>query len=208
MKKIGTLYYISRAMFTTLMKILLRVHIYGKENLPEPPFVITSNHASVLDPTLLGRVCEKYQVHFMAKRELFEAPVFGAWTEGVGCIPVDRGKNGIGPVREALRCLRQRHIVGMFPEGTRSNSGDIRDAKRGTGFLVAKAHVPVVPVYIEGSGKAMPKEGYIKLGAPVNVFVGKPITSEEYSLKDKSGKEYYEAISSLIIGKIAELKES
>jgi 1-acyl-sn-glycerol-3-phosphate acyltransferase len=206
--RIGTLYYISRAVFTILMNILFRVRVRGKENVPKPPFIIASNHASYLDPPLLGRACERYQVHFMAKRELFETSVFGAWVKGVGCIPVDRGKNTVGAIREAIKRLKKGQVIGVFPEGTRSVNGDIQEAKKGMGFLIAKAHVPVVPVYIEGTARAMPKGGRLKFSSHIGAFVGKPITSAEYLSEQGPGKQDYEAISSLVMRKIAELGSS
>ncbi|MBD3380244.1 MAG: 1-acyl-sn-glycerol-3-phosphate acyltransferase [Candidatus Omnitrophica bacterium] len=201
------LYYISRAIFTIIMKVLLRVRIYGTDNLPEPPFIITSNHASLMDPPLVGLACSSYRVDFMAKQELFDVPVIGAWTRNVGCIPLRRGKNSIKGIKEALRRLRNGYVVGVFPEGTRSVDGNLQEAKVGTGFLVMKARVPVVPVYVYGSAEAFPKGKGIKLGTRVGAVIGDPVSPEEYSpLAGKEGKGY-EAVSNLIMDRIFRLKE-
>jgi 1-acyl-sn-glycerol-3-phosphate acyltransferase len=202
------LYYLSRAVFTIIMKVLMRVRIYGEENFPEPPFIITSNHASLMDPPIIGLACKKYPVHFMAKRELFTVPVIGAWTSRVKCIPVDRGKNSIRAIREAIRRLKRGAVIGVFPEGARTTTGELQEAKLGTGLLIIKAKVPVVPVYVYGSGEAFPKGKGLKLGTRVGAIVGKPISPKEFPYVEDASREGYEAISTLVMEKIAQLKES
>ncbi|MGB2599997.1 MAG: lysophospholipid acyltransferase family protein [Candidatus Omnitrophota bacterium] len=190
------------------MKVLMRVRIYGEENFPEPPFIVTSNHVSLMDPPLVGLACRKYPVNFMAKRELFSAPIIGAWTSRVKCIPVDRGKNSIRGIREAIRRLKRGAVIGVFPEGGRSITGELQEAKLGTGLLIIKAKVPVVPVYVYGSSEAFPKGKGLRLGTRVGAIVGKPIPPEEFSSMEGTGREGYEAISTLVMEKIAQLKES
>ena len=200
------LYYISRAVFTITMKLLMKVRIYGEENFPEPPFIITSNHASLMDPPIIGLACRKYAVHFMAKRELFSAPVIGEWTKRVKCIPVDRGKNSIRAIREAIRRLKRGAVIGVFPEGARNITGELQEAKLGTGLLITKAKVPVVPAYVYGTSEAFPKGKGLKVGTRVGAVVGKPIMPEEFSSMQDKGKEGNEAISNMVMERIAELK--
>jgi len=201
------LYQIFRKLFEILIKLLFRVRVFGVDNLPEPPFVVTSNHTSIIDPPLVGAACKKYSVDFMAKKELFDLPVIGAWCRGVRCIEVDRQKSGIGSLKEAIRRLRNGRVVGIFPEGTRSVDGDLQDAKRGTGFIIAKAGVPVVPVYINGSAKAWGKKRNIHLGTLINVTVGKPMLPEEF-LTGEGKKSDYGSIAEKVMDRINRLKES
>lgn len=201
-------YRISRFIFEYVTRILFRVRVHGMENLPEPPFIIASNHSSLLDPPLLGAVCKRYAVDFMAKKELFDAPVVGVWTRAVRCIPVDRGRNSVRAIKEALRRVKAGHIVGVFPEGTRSADGDLQEAKRGTGFLISKGDVPVVPCYIKGSGEALPKGNRVRLGTQIDVYVGKPIQPREFHSGTDTGKEDYEAISGMIMDRIFDLKKT
>ncbi|MFQ5951914.1 MAG: lysophospholipid acyltransferase family protein [Candidatus Omnitrophota bacterium] len=200
------LYYISRAIFTILMKVLMRVRIYGEENLPKPPFIITSNHASLMDPPLVGLACRKYPVDFMAKRELFDIPIIGSWTRRVRCISTDRGRNSIRGIKEAIRRLKRGHVIGVFPEGTRSVTGELQEAKLGTGFLIIKAGVPVVPVYVYGSAEGFPKGKGLKLGTRIGAIIGRPILPDDFSIKAGFGKKDYEAVSNMVMNRIAELK--
>lgn len=202
------LYYISNSIFTILLRILFRIHVFGKENLPKPPFIVASNHASLLDPPLVGMVCRKYPVDFMAKRELFDTPVIGIWARNVRCIEARRGENSVRSLKEAIRRIRKGHVIGLFPEGTRSTSGDLQNAMRGTGFLIAKAGVPVIPIYIGGSGEAFPKGRGINIGAHIDVVIGKPALPDTFLSKKVSGKENYEMIANMVMKWISELKEA
>ncbi len=202
------LYFLSRSVFEIFIRICFKLHIFGRENFPEAPYIIVSNHASLLDPPLVGISCKKTDsVDFMAKKELFTGSILGRWTRSVGCIFVDRNAGGIGAMKEAIRRLGKGHVVGIFPEGTRSEDGSLQEGKRGVGFLIAKAKVPVVPVYIHGSGEAFPKGKGIKMGSVINVFVGDAIPPDEFIDVLGSGKETYEAITNMVMDRIARLKD-
>jgi len=200
------LYIISRTIFEIFIKLLFRLRMHGRENLPEPPYIIASNHASLIDPPLVGLACRKHMVNFMAKKELFSSRFGRWWSTRVGCIEVKRGEVSVGTLKEAVKRLKSGSVVGIFPEGTRSEDGRLQEAKRGTGFLVDKAGVPVVPFYIEGSGRALSKGKPIKYCTMINVYVGKPIMPGELLFETPSGKRDYVAVSNRIMERISELK--
>ena len=202
------IYRISRKIFELLIRILYNFEVYGRENVPEPPYLIASNHASIIDPPLVGIACNRHFIDFMAKKELFDRPFFGRWCRKVGCIEVKRGGNSVKSLKEAIDRLARGRVVAIFPEGTRSADGDIRDAKRGTGFLIAKAKVPVLPVYLEGSAKALPKGGRINKGAFIGVFIGKPLMPEEFFMFGSGRHKDYDAVSNMIMSRIADIKEA
>ena len=156
---------------------------------------------------MVGLSCDKYPVNFMAKQELFDYPVIGAWTRSVRCIPTRRGKNAVKGIKEALRRLKNNCVVGVFPEGTRSEDGSLQEAKLGTGFLMMKAKVPVVPVYVYGTAEAFPKGKGVKIGTKAGAVIGKPIMPEEYlRVAGPDGKDY-ETVSGLVMERIAGLKK-
>lgn len=200
------MYHISRFLLGVFYRILLRVTFIGKENIPDAPYLIVSNHASLADPPFVGQACKKDAVDFMAKSELFDMPVLGAWTRSVGCIRVDRGTASARSLKEAMKRLSNGRVVAIFPEGTRSEDGNLQQAKRGVGFLIVKAKVPVLPIYIEGSNIAFPKGGSIKIGTPVNVYIGKPIMPEEFFKEGQDNTRDYEKVSGMVMDRIADLK--
>ncbi|MFH1394678.1 MAG: lysophospholipid acyltransferase family protein [Candidatus Omnitrophota bacterium] len=201
------MYKISRIIFEILMRILFKLQVEGKENIPSAPYLVVPNHSSLVDPPLIGMVCKKDDISFLAKEELFTAPIIGIWSRSVGCIEVKRGANSVRSLKTAIKHLAEGKSVCIFPEGTRSLDGSLQDAKRGVGFLIAKAGVPVVPVYIQGSQEALPKTGGINPGAIIRVKVGKPFNLETFLGKDKSKKLDYNNVANIAMEKIAELKD-
>lgn len=200
------LYRISKRIFELAIRLLLKLHITGRENLPEPPFILAANHTSLLDPPIVGIACNKYLVDFIVKQELFEIPLVGHWTRRIRAIPVKRGDNPIKGMREALRRIKKGHIVGIFPEGTRSADGNLQEAKVGAAFLMLKSHVPIVPVYVFGTAEAFPTGGKVKIGHHVGCVVGRPIETGELELKTEAGKTDYAAIANLVMERIGDLK--
>lgn len=200
------MYIFSRTLLSWFINICYKLKVTGRERIPDPPFIVTSNHSSLLDPPLAGIACGKYEVDFMAKKELFDPPVLGRWTRAVNCIEVNRGKNSVRSLKEAVKRLKAGRVVGIFPEGTRSTDGELQEAKRGIGFLVAMAKVPVVPVYVEGSANAMPKGKGVNFGAPIRVTVGDPIMPKEF-LPEEGEKPEYEKIANMIMDRIAAIKD-
>ncbi|MFH1665033.1 MAG: lysophospholipid acyltransferase family protein [Candidatus Omnitrophota bacterium] len=196
-------YRISRRLLKLFMMIFFKFRIYGRENIPEPPYLAVSNHVSLLDPPLVGVACEKDNMIFMAKKELFDKPVLGAWTRSVGCIRVDRDGNSTKSIRTVLECLNAGKAVSIFPEGERSTDGELKEAKRGAGFIIAKAGVPVVPIYISGTMRAFPKGGRMRPGTEIKVFVGRPITPEDPQIRTASEKKDYTTIANIVMERIA-----
>ncbi len=201
------IYRISRFLLEVFARTLFKVRFSGRENLPDAPYIVVSNHASLIDPPLVGAACKKDNVNFMAKNELFTAPIIGIWTRSVGCIPVKRGANSVQSLKEAIKRINRGNAVAIFPEGTRSEDGEIKEAKRGIGFLIARSKAQVVPIYIEGSLKAMAKGKPMNIGAPIDVFIGKTIMPEELIVKTPEGKNDYGAIANVVMDRIMVLKK-
>ena len=198
---------ISRDAFEIAIRLLFRMRIIKQAPLPPAPFIVAANHASLLDPPLVGIACKKEIVNFVVKQELVEIPVIRHWTKHVECIPVKRGDNSIKGLREALRRIKMGKVVGMFPEGTRSTDGNLQEAKVGTGFLISNAKVPVVPIYSFGTSEAFPKGKGIKFRAKVGAIVGKAIMPEEIKGLSGSTREKYDKISNLVMERIRELEK-
>ena len=201
-------YRLSRDTFELCIRILFKLKVYGKEKVPEPPYIAVSNHASLVDPPLVGVACKKDDIDFMGKKELFDTPIVWIWARNVGLISVDRKAKSVSSLKIALKRLKKGRSVGIFPEGTRSEDGQLQDAKRGIGFLIAKARVPVVPVYVEGSEIALPRTGGLKMGSPITVYVGKTIPPEAFTTESDQLKIDYGEIANKVMKEIAYIKET
>ncbi len=201
------LYWIVRAMVWFLSVLFLRFKSYGSEHVPqEGGCILTPNHTSFLDPPMVGIGLRHRVVHFMARDNLFDVPVLGWWYRKIGTIAIDRTKGDLAALRTALNGLKKGDVVCLFPEGTRSLDGELQEAKGGVGFLIAKASVPVVPVYIDGTYRAWPKGQRLIRPSKVRVFYGAPIQPEQF-ITDHPGKPDYDMIVGQVMTEIAKLKE-
>lgn len=141
-------------------------------------FILASNHISNLDPPILG-ISTRRRLHFMAKIELFKHPLVGWWLRQLWAFPVKRGQGDMGALKETLRILKRGNPVLIFPEGTRRQAGEELRAQPGAGFIAIKAKVPVVPVFIQGSDRAMPPGSKFFKRSLVTVTIGKPFNLPE-----------------------------
>jgi 1-acyl-sn-glycerol-3-phosphate acyltransferase len=189
--------------------MLFRGEVRGAENLPKSgPFLIAGNHASHLDPPMIG-VHVPRQMCFFARKTLWSGKVATWWLDGVGTIPVDRdGGQDVGALKRVLRALADGKVMILFPEGTRSPDGHLQPAKPGVGFIVCKTQVPVVPARIFGSFEAFGKGMSVpKFGTPLDVTFGRPISPAVYD-DPKAGKERYQIASQRIMAEIAKLERA
>lgn len=141
----------------------VRVSLSGSEHLPDGPVIFMSNHQSNFDILSLLATLPR-QIHWIAKKELFEIPFFGPSMRRGGYIPLDRGdgRKALQSMDEAAATIHQGKSVVLFPEGTRTPDGNLLPFKRGGFILARKAEVPVIPVTINGSGRINPA-GQIRL---------------------------------------------
>jgi 1-acyl-sn-glycerol-3-phosphate acyltransferase len=139
------------------------VTLAGTEHLPEGPVIFMSNHQSNFDILALLAKLPR-QIHWIAKKELFDIPLFGPSMRRGGYIPLDRGdgRKALQSMDEAAATIHRGRSVVLFPEGTRTQDGNLLPFKRGGFILARKAAVPVLPVTINGSGGINPA-GQIRL---------------------------------------------
>lgn len=188
------IYQCIRLILLAIFKIFFRIKIKGKENLPAAGGVILmSNHISAYDPPLLAAIFPR-PVRFMAKKELFENPIMRFILFLAGSFPVDRSKNDITAVKNALSVIKNGGVLGIFPEGTRRPEGKLAAPKSGSVMLAIKGGAPIVPVGI----KNIKKEGRITINIgpafEMDQFPKKRLSKAERKkaadyIKDKIQKE-------------------
>lgn len=165
------LYNCIRYSLRPVTNLLFAAHNSGAENVPaEGPLVVACNHVSYLDPPLLGTWFPRV-IHFMAKRELFEVPVFGTLIRAVHAFPVNREGGDVSAVRRALHVLKAGGCVGIFPEGRRNIDGEAQ-ARNGAVLLATMAHCPVIPAALIGTRAAAKR----LRASRVELRIGHPLT--------------------------------
>ena len=199
-------YFISRLIYKIILTLFFKLEVVGRKNVPRKgPFIMAANHMSYVDPAVVGVACNTVPISFLAKRELGEIPFLGAWCKSVGCIFVERDSGKPEPLKRALKALKEGKALGMFPEGTRSLDGNLQKAKSGIGIIVAKSKVPVIPMYISGTSKALPKGKKILRPTRIRARIGMPVDiSESFAIREK--REAYEFIGDRIMSAISSLR--
>jgi 1-acyl-sn-glycerol-3-phosphate acyltransferase len=167
---------LSQILAHVLTTQLFELHVSGLENIPATGgALIVSNHQSNLDPVLLA-VRLKRPVNYIAKSELFQSRIGRRLLRNVfNAFPVRQGTGDIGAVKETIQRLREGHLLNLYPEGGRTEDGEIGPMLRGVGLIVRRAGVPVVPVVIEGSFEAWPQHRRCFRPHPIRVRYGTPM---------------------------------
>lgn len=160
-----------------LWSALIRLRVEGAARVPrDEPVVFMSNHESWLDiPVLLASI--PVQVRFLAKKSLFGIPFLGWAMRAMGFIPVDRKnrREAVKSFEEAAQHIRTGRSVLIFPEETRTRTGDLLPFQRG-GFLIAiKAGVPIIPVGLDGPARSLARGAYLLRAGRITVRFGEPI---------------------------------
>ena len=158
-----------------LCKLLFRLQAKGVENIPRRGgFILASNHVSYLDPVVVGVSCPR-KLNYMARHDLFTIPIFGAFLRQLRSFPVKRGTSDIASIKQGLKYLKQAGGLLVFPEGGRSLDSSLMKPEPGISLIAAKSNVPVIPVFVKGTEKALSRNArYIRL-VKIYVYFGKPL---------------------------------
>ncbi len=158
-----------------IYRLLFRGRTAGNGNVPmEGALVVVANHGSHLDPPLLGHALGR-PVAFMAKAELFNIPLLGPIIRACGAYPVSRGASDREAIRVATDRLEQGWATGVFIDGTRQVDGRVNNPQAGAALLAARAGVPLLPVAIINSHRALGTGSRSARVLPVHIRIGTPI---------------------------------
>ncbi|MBT2698921.1 1-acyl-sn-glycerol-3-phosphate acyltransferase [Bacillus sp. ISL-40] len=189
-----TFYAFARSVVYGVFKPWYRIEAIGREHFPkEGGVLLCSNHIHNFDPMVVGIMAPR-PIHYMAKEEIFSVPVLGNIVRKCNAFPVKRGFNDREALRTGLKLLKDGHVFGLFPEGTRSKTGELGKGLSGAGFFALRSTAAVVPCAIIG-----PYRSFRKL----KVVYGQPIDLEEMR-KEKASAEQ---VTELIMSEIEKLKK-
>lgn len=165
----------------------------GWGNMPRTgPVLVLANHASMLDPNLVGLASRRY-LTYLARKNLFGQPVLGWFIRSVGAVPIDRGMGKDG-IQSVLGALERGGAVLVFPEGERTHDGTVQPLKPGVSLLIRRVNCPIVPVGIAGTFQAWSRHMKLPKPAPlllhpedssIALSVGKPIDPIRYKGMDR-----------------------
>lgn len=144
-------YTIANAFFRLAFALLAHVEVVGRQNVPRSGrLIISGNHTSWLDPLLVGAYVPR-RIVFMSKQENFSFPLAGLLITLYGVFAVKRGEVDRVALARTEQVLQAEGALGMFPEGTRSKSGELRRAKAGTALVALRNNAPILPIAISNA---------------------------------------------------------
>jgi 1-acyl-sn-glycerol-3-phosphate acyltransferase len=195
-----------RTFVGALLKAAYRVEVSGRENLPtEGGYVVAGNHVSYLDPMVVV-VETPGPPHFMAKAEFFEPGKIMNWLlRRLWSFPVRRGEPDRESIARATALLKAGEVVGIFPEGRRIRPGavdDEGDPQLGVAFIAMRADVPVVPVGVSGTDRALPPGAKLPRFPKIHVRYAKPVSPQDFQTGTR--KEQMAAMTAEIMKRVAE----
>jgi 1-acyl-sn-glycerol-3-phosphate acyltransferase len=163
------------------------VIVEGLEHIPpDQPVIYASNHSSMFDIWALSATLPD-SVRFVAKKELFKIPLLGPAMRSAGHIPIDREarKKAFEAYNEAARTIKRGVTPVVFPEGTRSRTGELLPFKNAPFGLAIAAQVPVVPIYVHHTFEILPKGAWRLRPRPIRLLIGKPISTTGLGPEDR-----------------------
>ncbi|HEX7177566.1 MAG TPA: lysophospholipid acyltransferase family protein [Pyrinomonadaceae bacterium] len=165
---------------------LLDVRVHGADNVrPGASYVFLSTHQSWMDiPVMLGYLPS--QLRIAAKREVFLIPFLGWHMTRAGHIPVNRGSTteAVESLRRASASLRDGVSAFLFPEGTRTRDGSLQPLKKGGFRLAIESGLPIIPVAIVGTRRAMPRDSAVLRAGPVELYIDAPLQTDGLTAED------------------------
>ncbi len=182
-----------------------RIRILGAEHIGKgKSYVLVANHASLADIVCLFAI--RHQFKWLAKKSLFRIPFLGWSMSAMGYIPLERGKHGSirDSYHQALEWLRKNISILIFPEGTRSRSGQMGHFKSGAFRLAIESGRPVLPIVLAGTQQVISKgrAGFGKLGA---AYLSALPAVETKGFREKDEELLRKKVEKLMAGELARL---
>ena len=166
------IYTLARIIFGFLYHTIFPLRFHNAQIVEEmqPPYIIMANHRSFADPMALAIKVKKYEIRFIGKRELAHGRLKSWLFSGLHMILVSRHATDMAAMRQCMQTLKEGHILGIFPEGTRHQPEMMQEVESGTAIIALRARVPLLPVYIDGK---------IRPFHITHIYYGKPMELDD-----------------------------
>ena len=166
------IYTVARIIFGFLFHTIFPLRFHNAQIVEEmqPPYIIMAKHRSFADPMALAIKVKRYEIRFIGKRELAHGRLKSWLFSGLHMILVSRHATDMAAMRQCMQTLKEGHILGIFPEGTRHQPEMMQEVESGTAIIALRARVPLLPVYIDGK---------IRPFHITHIYYGKPMELDD-----------------------------
>ena len=173
------------------------------------PVILAANHISNADAVLIGAFLTPRlgrRIHWLGKKEMFEWPIVGWMARNGGVVPVDRAAADVEAFRVAQRILQAGHVLMVFPEGTRSPTGELQQPKDGLAMLALRTNATIVPIGVSNTDRVWPKGQAIPFpGKHATMRIGEPFKVGDLLPPELDRKAAKGLATTLIMRRIAAL---
>lgn len=181
-------HYIVSFIFKLIISSLaVKVKVTGLDNLlDDTPVLYASNHLSIFD-VVFSYPYIKEPCGYISKKELLKIPLLNVWMHLIECLFIDRKniKNGLMTINKAINKIKNNISIFVFPEGTRSRDGKLKDFKAGSFKIAIRTCSPIIPLSIQGTNKILQKGLFVNKNITVHINFGAPIYVKDLSREDK-----------------------
>lgn len=178
----------------SIMTLAFDLRSVGSRNVPQTgPLLILANHESYFDPLVIGLAVRR-QISYLARKTLFRNPLFAALIRSLGAVPIDHEGMGREGLQQSIHILQEGNPLLVFPEGNRTDDGEMVPFKPGILLVLRRAPVPILPVGVAGGFESFPKHRKVPTASPIYwpptggglaVSIGKVIPPERYQGQDR-----------------------
>jgi 1-acyl-sn-glycerol-3-phosphate acyltransferase len=208
---VNPVYFLGWTFYRTIFATYFHWRVFNPERVPlEGSVILASNHASFLDPPLVGASLPR-AINYLARESLFQLPVAGWILHKCQAVPVDREGGGARGLKAILDRLLAGGAIILFPEGTRTRDGRLQPARSGIGLTVIKSSAPVVPCRVFGTYEAYGRHVRVPRPHGVRVKFGQPLRFEALRAEARTCskprlKEIYQQVADEIMLAISRLE--
>jgi 1-acyl-sn-glycerol-3-phosphate acyltransferase len=193
------------------MRLFANVRVEGLDRIPKTgAVIIAANHQSNLDGVVTGgwitEALWRRRIHWLGKREMFDWPVVGWMARNGGVVPVDRGAADVEAFRLAQRVLAAGHVLMVFPEGTRSPTGELQVPKDGLAMLALRTNATIVPIGVSNTDRVWKKGSFLpRPGGHATMRIGEPFRLADVIPPGTDRKAQKSVATDVIMRRIAAL---
>ena len=163
-------YHAMRVVIGSLARVLFPMTFHGREHVDalNAPYIVLGNHQSFVDPVALGLGVRYDEIHFVGKKELSKYKITAWFFEKMHGIMIGRGETDMAAMRKCMQVLKENHVLGIFPEGTRHQKAMMDHVETGAALIALRSKATIVPCYIHKKPRLL-RRTHVYFGQPMDV---------------------------------------